>query len=84
MITTTPRNDLRRLIPTGQTESQPYVSGLRSFTGSERQPLTRRISWGSRAADVLRRVEGMKVEINEWKISTESQLISMDMICERA
>ena len=26
----------------------------------------------------------MKMEINEWKISAKSQLISMDVICERA
>ena len=64
MITTTPRNDPRRLIPMGRTESQPNVSGLSSFTGSKRQPKARRLSLGSRAADVLRRFEGMKVEIN--------------------
>ena len=72
-----------KFIPTGRTESQPNVSGLRSFTGSERLPRTRRLSLGSRAADVLRRVEGIKMEINEWKISAESQLISMNVICER-
>ena len=33
---------------------------------------------------MLRIVEGMEVEINEWKFFAESQLISMDGICERA
>ena len=34
----------------------------------------------SRAAGVLKRFEGMKLEINEWKTSAESQFISMDAI----
>ena len=42
------------------------------------------LSLGSRAADVLRRFEEMKMGINEWMVSGESQLISMDVMNERA
>ena len=81
---TTPWNDPRRLIPSGRSESQPHIFGLGPCTDSDRQPRLRRLSLRSRAADVLRRFEKMKMEINEWKISAKSQLISMDVICERA
>ena len=45
---------------------------------------TRRSSLGTRAAEVLRRFEGMKLEINEWKISGESQFLSTNEINEGA
>ena len=78
MITTSLRNDPKRFIPTGRSESQPNIFGLGPCTVSCGQRQFRRLILGSRAAVVLRRLEEMKMEINECKISTESQLISMD------
>ena len=71
-------------IPTGGTESQPNVSGLGFTTKADRQLQTRKSSLGSRAAEVLRRFEGMKLEINEWKTLAESQGISKDAINDHA
>ena len=53
-----------RFIPTGQTESQPNISGLGCITNREKLMKTRRSCLATRAADVLRRFEGMKLEIN--------------------
>ena len=71
-ITTSLRNDPKRFIPTERTEFQPNIFGLGPCTVSSGQPQFRRLSLGSSAADVLRRFEEMKMEINEWMISAES------------
>ena len=84
IITTSLRNDSKRFILTGRSESQPNIFGLGPCTVSCGQRQFRRLILGSRAAVVLRRLEEMKMEINECKISTESQLISMDVMNERA
>ena len=73
-----------KLIPTGQTESQPDVSGLGFVTDRDKQIRTRRSSLGTRAAGVVRRFEAMKLEISEWKTSDESQFISINAINDRA
>ena len=78
MITTSLRNDPKRFIPTGRSESQPNIFGLGPCTIGSRHSQLRRLSLGSGAADVLRRFEEMKMEINEFRISTESQLISLN------
>ena len=83
-ITTSLGNDPRRFIPTGRSESQPNIFGLGPCTIGSRHPHLRRLSLGSGAADVLRRVEEMKSESNEWRISAESQLISMKVLNEPA
>ena len=77
---TNPGIYLTRFIPQGQTESRPNVSGAGLITESERRLQARKI----RAAEVLKRFEGMKQEFNEWKISAEAQLIPMDVINDRA
>ena len=61
---TNPRIYPNRFIPTGQTESQPNISGLGCITNREKLMKTRRSSLVTRAADVLRRFKGMKLEIN--------------------
>ena len=43
-----------------------------------------KINLESRAAGVLERFDRMKVDINEWKTSAESQFISMDAINDKA
>ena len=58
---TNPRIYLSRFIPQGRTESQPNVSGAGLTTESERRLQVRKI----RAAEVLKRFEGMKAELNE-------------------
>ena len=67
-----PRIYPKRFIPLGRTESQPNVSGLGFITENDRQLQARKSSLESRAAGVLKRFEGMKLEINEWKTSAES------------
>ena len=69
---TNPRIYPNRFIPSGRTESQPNVSGLGSISKDNRQLQARKSSLESRAAGVLKRFEGMKLEINEWKTSAES------------
>ena len=69
-----------RFIPQGQTESQPNVFRAGLITESERRLQARKI----RAAEDLKRFEGMKQEFNEWKISAEAQLIPLDVINHRA
>ena len=84
MITTSLRNDPKRFILAGRSQSQPNIFGLGPCTVSSGHPQFRRLSLGSGAADVLRIFEEMKMKINEWRISTESQLISMEVMNERA
>ena len=84
MITTPPRGNLRRFIPTGRLVSQPNIFGLETYTIGSRHSQLRRLSLGSGATDIIRRFEEMKLEINEWRISAESQLISMKLMNERA
>ena len=81
---TNPRIYPNRFIPPGRTEFQPNVSGLCFITESDRRLQARKINFESRAAGVLERFEGIKVEINVWKNSAESQLISIDAINNRA
>ena len=76
---TNPPIYLSRFILQVKTESQPNVSGAGLITESERRLQGRKI----RAAEVLKRFEGMKQEFNEWKISAESQLLPMDVINDR-
>ena len=78
--TANPRIYPNRFIPPGQTESQPIVSGLGFITETDRRLQARKINLESRAAGVLERFEGMKMEINEWKTSAEPQFISVDAI----
>ena len=75
-----PRVYQNRFIPLGQTESHPNVSDLGFIARNNRQLQANKSSLGLRAAEVLKRVEGMKLDINEWKISAESQFMSMDAI----
>ena len=84
MMTTSLRNNRRRFIPRSRSESQPNIFGLGSCTIGSRHSQLRRLSLGSAAPDVLRRFEEIKLEINEWNISAESQLISMKVINENA
>ena len=71
MITISLRNNTRRFIPIGRSGSKPNIFGLGSCTIGSRHSQLRRLSLGSGVADVLRRFEEIKLEINEWKISAE-------------
>ena len=84
MITISLRNNTRRFIPIGRSGSKPNIFGLGSCTIGSRHSQLRRLSLGSGATDIMRRFEEMKLEINEWRISAESQLISMKVMNERA
>ena len=84
MIATSLRNDPRRFIPIGRSESQPNIFGLGPCTIGSRHSQLRRLRLGSGVADVLRRFEEMKMKINKWRIFAESQLISMKVMNERA
>ena len=78
--TANPRIYPNRFIPLGKTESQTNVSGLGFITETDKILQARKINLESRAAGVLERFEGMKMEINEWKTSAEPQFISVDAI----
>ena len=73
-----------RFIRPGQTQSQPNISGLGFITESDRRLQARKINLESRAAGVLERFEGIKMEMDEWKTSAESQFISIDAINDKA
>ena len=84
MITTSPGGNPRRFISTGRQETQQNLFGLVSYTIGSRHSQLRRLSLGSGATDITRRFEEMKLGINEWKMSAESQLISVKIMNERA
>ena len=73
-----------RFIPPGQTESQPNFSGLGFITGPGMRPQSQKIYSESRITGIMERFEEMKMEINEWKTSTESQFMSLDAINDQA
>ena len=70
--------------PRPRAESQPNVSGLGFITEYDRFLQVSKINLESGAAGVLERFEGMKMENNEFKNSAESQLISLDVINDKA
>ena len=73
-----------RFIPPGQTESQPNFSGFGFITGPGMRPQSQKIYSESRITGIMERFEEMKMEINEWKTSTESQFMSLDAINDQA
>ena len=81
---TNPLFCLNKVIPVGQTVSQPNVFSLGFMNNEDNQMSAQRSNLETRAAEDLRRFEIMKTDISEWKTSEEHHFASINSIIDRA